>query len=275
MVESSTSYQFTRLEAGVKSRTESIAQAIGVEDPANERWLFVSPHDDDACIGAGLWIRAARDAGIDVSILVVTDGRMGYCSVPEKQTIVETRRTETFVSYQLLGVEMADILLVGYPDGGLCRLQGRRDVAPGEAHIANAIGLQNTFTYYLRQNKPTRVFVATSTDLHPDHQITHTELMISLFHATGEIWSELGPPLAPMPELYEYAVYCDFAQPPNLRLQTDDATFQKKLAAITAFASQRQIGELVDRIRDGGPNEYLREVNFRFYSPKNYQALFE
>ncbi|MDZ7795733.1 MAG: hypothetical protein U5N56_01235 [Candidatus Marinimicrobia bacterium] len=32
----------------------------------NERWLFIGPHDDDIVLGAGLTMRAALDAGVDV-----------------------------------------------------------------------------------------------------------------------------------------------------------------------------------------------------------------
>ena len=51
--------------------------------------------------------------------------------------------------------------------------------------------------------------------------------------------------------------------------------FEKKLAAIAAYRSQAQIASLVQIIRKAGPYEYLREMNFRFYSPANYKARFE
>ena len=47
-----------------------------------------------------------------------------------------------------------------------------------------------------------------------------------------------------------------------------------KLQAILAYASQEQIGALVETQRAGGPVEYLRELEFRFYAPKQYNALF-
>ena len=65
-------------------RTTSLRETIGVAKDAKETWLFVSPHDDDLVIGAGLWMQAAVAAGIDVQVLVVTDGRMGYCTLEQR-----------------------------------------------------------------------------------------------------------------------------------------------------------------------------------------------
>jgi hypothetical protein len=103
--------------------------------------------------------------------------------------------------------------------------------------------------------------------------VTHEELMISLFHASGEIWPELGEPVA-VPTVYEMAVYCDFPEPANLQAHADEESLERKIVAIEAFESQRQITALIQHQRDAGPYEYLREVSFRFYSPQSYQARF-
>ena len=267
-------FQFTRLKDGQKNRSASLAQAMESTDLNNETWLFVSPHDDDACIGAGLWLQAALDAGITVYLVVVTDGRMGYCQPEQKKSIIETRRVETYDSCAILGLDQQYIRYIDYPDGGLFTLQGRMNDRPDIEDLHGYVGLQNAMTYHLRTIKPNRVFVPTPTDLHPDHRITHSELMISLFHASGPIWPELGPPLTPIPGVYEWPVYCDFSDPPNLQVHTDQQVFDRKLDSIAAFRSQTQISQLVDNIRADGPYEYLREVNFRFYSPGAYKPLF-
>ena len=159
------------------------------------------------------------------------------------------------------------------PDGGLTSYIGRRAARNLEPAIEGYVGLQNAFTYYLREFRPTCVFVPTPTDLHPDHQITHNELLISLFHASGDIWPELGAPLA-VPQLFELAIYCDFADAPNLEVRGNDDVFQHKLRSIEAYRSQLQIASLVDSIRQDGPYEYLRDVHFRLYSSKKYRPLF-
>jgi LmbE family N-acetylglucosaminyl deacetylase len=269
------SFQFTRVEGGKKQRIDTLKDAIGMPTE-RETWLFVSPHDDDLVIGAGLWMQAAVQAGVDVQVLVVTDGRMGYCTLEQRDAISEIRRKETHESFQLIGVGEKQIAWCGYPDGGLYTLQGRRkhraddEVKPIEGYV----GLSNAFVHHLRRTRPARVFVPTSADLHPDHQITNNELMICLFHAAGAIWPELGAPLADVPKVYELAIYCDFPQPPQLELRSDAATFEKKLAGIHAYRSQLQIAKLVEIVRNAGAYEYLRELNFRFYSPANHKAAF-
>jgi LmbE family N-acetylglucosaminyl deacetylase len=268
--------QFTRVENGKKLRSANLKDALRAGgDLKNETWLFVAPHDDDICIGAGLWAQAGVRGGANVQALVVTDGSMGYCTLEQKDKIVEIRLAETIRSCEILGIPQRHIHSIGYPDDNLSMYQGRRPATSSvEISIGGHVGLQNAFTYHLRALKPSRVFVPTFTDLHPDHQIVHRELMISLFHAGGTIWPELGDPTKSFPEVYEYAVYCDFAAPPTLQVQADPQTFDAKLRSIAAFQSQTQIGGLVESVRKAGPVEYLREVHFKLYSAAAYKPLF-
>src|SRR5207248_6206590 len=181
------------------------------------------------------------------------------------------RKAETYDSFKILGVAESQVAWIGYPDGDLYTLQGRRkhradDEVDG---IEGYVGLCNAFVHHLRRTRPARVFVPTIADLHPDHQIVNNEMMISLFHAAGAIWPELGKPLADVPKVYELAIYCDFPQPPQLEVRADAAAFETKLQGIAAYRSQLQIERIVENIRGAGPYEYLRELNFRFYSPEN------
>jgi LmbE family N-acetylglucosaminyl deacetylase len=268
-------FHFTRLGPHGKQRTTSLAEVLDTADLARETWLFISPHDDDLCIGAGLLMQAAVLAGVDVQVLIVTDGGMGYCHPDQIHTIAQVRLQEAYASFSLLGIPDLKVTNLGYPDSGLVACIGRRRAnRDGEEAIAGHIGLQNAFTHYLRKFRPTRVFVPAPTDLHPDHRITYSELLISLFHASGAMWPELGPPLPETPKLGELAVYCDFAEPPNLEIIGDEETFRTKLASIEAYRSQLQIAVLVDRIRQAGAYEYVREVAFELYSPDHYKSLF-
>lgn len=275
MSKSHPSFQFTRLIDRQKVRGASLREILDIPSGRRETWLLVSPHDDDLCVGAGMWIQAAVRSDIDVQALIVTDGRMGYCSLERKDSIVETRKAETYKSFAILGVPRENVRHIGYPDAGLVPYQGRRKAQPGESDIAGYVGLQNAFTHHLRATRPRRVFVPAPSDLHPDHQVTHNELMISLFHAAGGIWPELGKPLDNVPDVYEMAIYCDFDEHPNLELHGGAEIFNAKLQSISAYNSQEQIERLIQSQCEGGPYEYLREVNFKFYSPKVYRHLFE
>ena len=269
-------FQFTRIGDDGVQTFDTLSRLMHEEKITSQCWVFVGPHDDDICLGAGLFIQAAVKAGIDARFLVVTDGGMGYCSQEEQETIVEIRQKETLESFKILGVESSHVDYMNYPDNGLSKYQGRRvaDLSDDRMTIKGYVGLQNSFTYFLRQYRPTRVFVPTPTDLHPDHQMTHNELMISLFHASGNIWPELGQPLFETPSVFETAVYCDFCAAPNLEVMAAEEIFNNKLESLRAFQSQTQIEKLVRRTEEQGPVEYLREVNFPFYAPRKYTDMF-
>lgn len=240
----------------------------------NEKWLIVVPHDDDAVIGMALTILAGLKEGVDIHVRITTDGKMGYCSPKEKTTIAKVRAKETLDSFKLLGVNPKQVKWLGFKDSELNHQTGRYFVTKkSPSSINGADGLHNAFTYALREVRPTRLFVTTSADLHPDHKLTNSELMISIFHASGTMWPELGKP-TPVPEVVEFAVYCDYPTPPNIQLKVDDATFQKKLDSILAYKSQTQIIGLVNNLKKNGPEEYLQEVDFRFYDSKAYRKLF-
>jgi LmbE family N-acetylglucosaminyl deacetylase len=242
---------------------------------AAECWLFVSPHDDDVVIGAGLTFQAGLVEGAQVHALVVTDGRMGYCRLEQRRNISKIRRVEAEKSYQLLGLPPDHLRFIGCPDGNLNAHCGRRFAAIGTtAEIEGAGGLENAITHALRQIRPNRLFLPTSADLHPDHKIVHEEVLVSIFHAQGSIWPELGTPIAELPKVYEFTCYCDFPEPPQIRIDATPAMLETKLQGISAYASQEQIESAVAIQRSVGAIEYIREIEFRLYEPQQYHALF-
>lgn len=267
-------FRFTRLADGEKQRTGDLGEWIGSANVADECWMFVAPHDDDLCIGAGLLMQAAAKAGVDVRATIVTDGCLGYCRPEDAEGIVEIRRDETMESFRVLGIDAENIAYLGFPDGGLTPFIGRKRFQGDGPETSGYTGLQNSFTSALREFRPARVFVPSPTDLHPDHRITHSELMISLFHAHGAIWPELGAPIIDVPQVYELAVYCDFSEAPNLEIVSDEAMFRAKLESVEAFQSQVQIGALVASLKKAGPHEYVREVGFPLYCAETYKPLF-
>jgi LmbE family N-acetylglucosaminyl deacetylase len=266
--------QYSRRTDGGLLATNSIADILDDWRGPAEAWLFVSPHDDDIVLGGGLVFQAGIAEGAQVHAAVVTDGRMGYCRLEQRDSIVAIRREEAKRSFAVLGLPAERLCFLGYPDGQLSAWSGAfvRNGEPGNAE--ERCGLQMAFTRLLRQVRPARVFLPTSADLHPDHRIVHEQLMISLFHAQGGIWPELGRPIAEVPRVYEMAIYCDFPEPPQIRLETPPEMLETKIRAIVAYGSQEQIGALVEIQRAMGPVEYFRELTFRFYSPKQYHELF-
>ncbi len=268
-------FEVIRLVGDERRVGESLAEVSRHWQGENECFCFVSPHDDDIVLGAGLAIQLAIHEGVPVHVLVVSDGSMGYCSPEEQESIAQIREAETYDSLMALGVPSERIHFLGFPDCQLGLFCGRRPGADQPGAIQGYTGLQNAFTYHLRRIRASQVFVPTVNDLHPDHKVTNSELQISLFHASGDIWPELGEPLEAPPAIHELAVYCDFPEPPTLRIGCDEATFEKKLEAIAAFRSQKQISTLIENVRNAGPQEYVRTINFQFYHPETYHHLFQ
>lgn len=266
--------QYARRTSGGLLTTTSIAELLDDWRGPAESWLFVSPHDDDIVLGGGLTFQAGIAEGAQVYAAIVTDGRMGYCRIEQRDSIAAIRREEAKKAFAVLGLPAERLYFLGYPDGQLTAWSGAF-VRNGESgHGEETYGIQMAFTRLLRQVRPARLFVPTSADLHPDHRIVHEQLMISLFHAQGGIWPQLGLPIAEVPRVYELAVYCDFPEPPQIRLEAPPEMLETKLRAIAAFGSQEQIGAVVDIQRGIGPVEYLRELKFRLYSPRQYNELF-
>ena len=241
-----------------------------------ERWLFFAPHDDDIVLGAGLTFLAGVQLGIDVHAAVISNGRLGYCTPEQRDTIKQVRKEEARESFCFLGMPESHLYQFDYDDGDLTQQSGRRFANdPDDPRaIAGAVGLQNTMTWLLRKVRPTRVFMPNRLDLHPDHRAVNTDLIISIFHAQGQIWPELGPPIAAIPKLYEYATYSDFISPPTMRVRVSDDLVEKRLAAVALYKSQLQIDLVVNEIRKAGGNEYLLEMAFQIFSATKYEALF-
>ncbi|GHT24005.1 hypothetical protein FACS189419_08650 [Planctomycetales bacterium] len=246
----------------------------------NERWLFLSPHDDDIVCGCGLTFTAAVEMGIDVHAAVIACGRMGYCSLEERNTIKEVRFKETQESFAQLGLSPDRLYQFDYDDGSLTQEIGRRFAADAEhsvsrnTAIAGGTGLENTLTWLFRQVRPTRLFIPNRLDLHLDHKAVHYEAVISVFHAQGEIWPELGEPLTQIPMLYEYAIYSDFVKFPTHRIRVSNDFVEKRLAALASYRSQKQIGLLVEELRKNGGSEYLLEIRFDVFSAAKYESAF-
>ena len=269
-------FEFVRLVESERRVGPTLASVSRHWKPEEERFLFISPHDDDVIIGGGLLMLSALKEAVPVHVVVVTDGAMGYCSASEKEGISEIRKRETYAACKILGVNKSNVHWLGFPDCQLSRYQGRRPAAPDDPTQSHGYtGLQHAFTELLRRIRPNQVFLPTSADLHPDHRIVHSELLISCFHATGAIWPELGKPLKRPPYLHEIAVYCNFPKPPRLRIRAPLWAFRRKVNAIAQFKSQRQIASVVKIVEWGGPLEYLRPVEFVMYNPSIYRDMFD
>lgn len=87
------------------------------EAPPSGRSMIVAPHPDDEILGAGgTWARLAG-AGVDVTIVAVTDGEASH---PGMAAELRARRPlESMAAAVRLGVPPARVIRLGHPDGGI------------------------------------------------------------------------------------------------------------------------------------------------------------
>lgn len=227
---------------------------------ANEHWLFITAHDDDAIIGSGLLLQVAQAYGVAVTVLVTTDGSMGYCNLSQRENITSIRKRETILAFAELGV--LNIQWLNFPDDNLMHYLGRRRALIGDPNVIEGYtGMENAYTYWLRKLLPSRIFVASASDLHLDHKAVYHELLISLVHATSCIWPELGNPCPSLPIVYEMALYGSLLAKPDLKLVAHGILFDRKVKAIQTYSSQQQIDFLVGKVQKEGAVEYYQTVS--------------
>lgn len=266
-------FKLYRKSDGSKRSCASLADFFGDWKEGKEKILYIAPHDDDIVLGAGLLLQLCEQENVPQSMWITSDGSMGYCKEEQKENIAEIRRQETIDSFKDLGI--SDVNWFNFPDTNLMNHSGRRVAKDGDPFVkCGHTGLQNAYTWLIRKERPTRVFLATGSDYHPDHKAVYQEALISIFHAGGNIWPELGEVLKETPKVYEMALYCDFPTEPNMKISADQEAFEKKLDGILKYQSQEQIAKMVEGIRAGGSVEYFLDIVFNFYSPKNYENSF-
>ncbi len=169
----------------------------------DERIVILSPHDDDALLGAGYLIQAAQANGGDVYLIILCDGSAGYSVREEKETIVALRQAETLEAYKALGIVQDHILRCDYPDFSLSAYIGWRlfDGSPGTMqHILPE----------LRRICVTRLLAPNGYREHVDHEATERIGCFDGPQVGDPVLPESGfvPPIRSM---LEYAVWSDFS----------------------------------------------------------------
>ncbi len=204
-----------------------------------ETVAFLSPHDDDAALGAGYLVRAVKKHGGTPVILIFCRGDAGYSKAGDKKTIVATRRREAVASYGLLGVPPEDIFFFGLPD---LSLMGRVDrIMPGGGK-----GAVDALIRVLRSRRAGRVVFSSPHHENWDHTAVHHLGMYAAPQAGDPILADLGPP-SPVQSCLIYSVWADFEPGPGGGLPADLGILagpgEERLVrkALAAFASQAAI----------------------------------
>lgn len=113
-------------------------------------WLVFAPHADDETFGMGGTLLRAREAGIAVYLVVMTDGALGG----GQDDLVRVRQREAWAVAAVLG--LASVFFLGEPDRGLL---------PQDA-------LARTVASLITERAPACVFFPGMYEPHPDHRAT-------------------------------------------------------------------------------------------------------
>ena len=130
--------------------------------PPGRRWLFLAPHADDEVFGPGATLAQAGRRGVEVTLVVVTDGAaQGSTAVREGEARAAARE-------------------LGLPEPRFWRLADR-SLDPVDRR------LQAKLADALAETGPEVVFVTSPVELHPDHRALALALQRTLRR-----WSLLG-----------------------------------------------------------------------------------
>jgi LmbE family N-acetylglucosaminyl deacetylase len=167
-------------------------------------------------------------------VIVVTDGRLGYQGVAEKDTIVAVRQREAEDSYVRLGVPAGRVVFLGFPDMSLRPYQcwETPDGRPGADQ-----GLLRLF----REARAEAVLLPNAGDFHPDHKAANEAGQVAAVQARETLMPDLGAP-APIRQVLTYQVW-EALERPAYRVELDETQAQRKRHSLRAYRSQGPIIE--------------------------------
>ena len=189
-----------------------------------DRITVVAPHLDDEGLGVGGLVAEARQRGIPVSVIFMTNGdanRIGaalqYGSLsPTPAQYIEygkVRQYEAMAATQRLGIPSNEVYFLGLPDRGLAHLlepefytnlytSNYTQVSKTPYELTAIPGLEYTgktalatLTNLINQTRPTLLFASLPQDKHTDHA------------ATGRFVKAVLPDLTSHPRPYLYLVH--------------------------------------------------------------------
>ena len=185
--------------ASQKQTVVSAADLAPLSLDGVHRILVLAPHSDDETLGAGGLIWSALKAGIQVRVVLATNGdgymaataeefRKIYPTAHDYIRMGELRQKESLAALALLGLPPEDVYFLGYPDHGTPLLWEQhwsatkpytsthsgvsrspyadtynpRSVYAGEDYLADVMSILDAY-------RPDLVVYPSPEDVHPDH----------------------------------------------------------------------------------------------------------
>ncbi|WP_007511428.1 MULTISPECIES: PIG-L deacetylase family protein [Pseudofrankia] len=136
--------------------------------------LVVAPHPDDETLGCGVSIMRKREAGTQVTVVIVSDGAAAEPAYLPPAELIALRKEEARRAGSRLGLRAADIRFLDVPD----TMVGEHvdEVADRLAELIKELG-------------PEQLLIPTSCEGHPDHDATNVAALEAAKKAgfTGQV----------------------------------------------------------------------------------------
>ena len=151
-------------------------------EPGKSKVTVLAPHMDDEVLGCGGTLARHAAAGSDITVVFLTDGRLGGRPDQSPQEIVSVRKAEAHRAAEILGVRT--LAFLDAEDG---RLRSDRIVASGLREI-------------LERDPPEILYLPSYLERHPDHRAANGVLLeatrgnaLNFECRAYEVWTPLFP----------------------------------------------------------------------------------
>jgi len=197
-------------------------------DDGVARVLMVTAHPDDVDFGSAGTVGTFTRAGIEVAYCIATNGEAGGSDRSlTRAEMAEIRQREQRAAAKEVGV--ADVIFLGYPDGGLeCTMELRRDIS----RVIRQFRPQRVITQSPERNWD-RIYAS-----HPDHLAAGAAAVAAVYpdarnpFAHPELLAQEGLEPHTVDELWLMAF-----EHPNIVVDITEC-FDAKLAALKSHESQ-------------------------------------
>lgn len=180
--------------------------------------IIFAPHPDDEVLSSGGLIQQSLDAGINIIIVYMTDGRACYLAIhleTEKNPtqVALIRKREALEGCNILNIPVSNLQFLDFPD------QQLRD------HYTQAL---EEVKVIIRSFSRVDVFIPVGQNPHIDHQATHNIVV----QAIEELQRDDIP-------IYQYGLHRNVRGKADLKVKLTPQMLQIKIQAYNCHQSQK------------------------------------
>jgi len=213
----------------------------GEERDAARRGMVVVAHPDDMEFGCGGTVALWAKEGIDMTLVIVTDGSKGSADPDmSSERLIKLRQDEQRAAAEVLGVGQVEFL--GYPDG----------------YLEHTLDLRKDIARMIRQYRPDRLitmapyrsFAINAYINHPDHLAVGDATLAAIYPTARDRLTFPDLAAAGLEPHKVREVYIQGAELPDCWIDIE-STIELKIAALREHKSQiADMDSMAQRVRE-------------------------